>query len=83
MNSLSAHFNLNRITFDKTIELFYEIQQEKTHQVTFVFDLMNAATRESCDVLANLAATNSQGLLKFGEIRKKRIIQRIKGATNI
>jgi hypothetical protein len=49
-----------RFTFNKIIELFCEFHQDKISQVIFGFDLMSVATREICDKLANLAATNSQ-----------------------
>jgi hypothetical protein len=61
----------DKVKLNKIIDLFYEMDHDKIAQVIFVFDLMTVATRESCDVMANLVAMNSQWHLKFGDVRKK------------
>jgi hypothetical protein len=49
-----------RFTYNKIIEIFYELDHDKICQVISAFDLMAVAARESCDLLANLVAANSQ-----------------------
>ncbi len=43
---------------------------------------MTAATRENCNVLANLNAMNSQWHLKFWDFRSKGNIRKTKGAAS-